>query len=89
MFDNAGCVYITPKSFKLYAALLQYSGKTLATISTNLDWDLSSEWFINNKFLGTLDIDGGYIITLNANTLICHAWITGGIANGAKCYYHK
>jgi hypothetical protein len=32
---------------------------------------------------------GGYIITLTANTLICHAWITGGIANGAKCYYHK
>jgi hypothetical protein len=31
----------------------------------------------------------GYIITLNANTLIYHSWIPGQIANGSKFYYHK
>jgi hypothetical protein len=34
-------------------------------------------------------MSGGYITTLNTNTLICHQWVPGGIANGNKDYFHK
>jgi hypothetical protein len=58
----------------------------------------SNSWWVttnaNGAILNTMGgvggiMSGGYITTLNTNTLICHQWVPGGIANGNKDYFHK
>ena len=64
-----------------------YSGPNAASgswvVSSNPNGTLLG---IPNQMPGTA---GGYIITLNANTLIHQEWASGAIANGNKAYYHK
>ena len=56
---------------------------------------LSSSWQVSTNPNGPLlttphsQLQGGYIITLNATTLISQSWTPGQIANGSKLYYHK
>jgi hypothetical protein len=70
----------------------QYNADYYSGASAN-----SAVWYVgalaSGNLLATVAIStpftGGYILTLNANTLICHSWSPGQIANGNKCYYHK
>jgi hypothetical protein len=78
---------------------------TLVAQNYNADYysnyNFSSYWNVNitpnGPLLGGVGGGGltgpvnciGYILTLNANTLICQSWTPGQIANGTKYYYHK
>ena len=65
VFQNVGCKYVAPGFFKLYAALFQSNGQSLATFSTNLQWKTSSPWVVENELVGTIDINGGYLLSSN------------------------
>jgi hypothetical protein len=53
----------------------------------------STGWYVGvlaaGDFLSVITNGGGYIVTLNANTLIYQTWVPGQIPNGSKSYYHK
>jgi hypothetical protein len=74
---------------------------TLAPQNYNADYYVgttatSGYWNVNPGANGDLVMllvnqltPSGYIITLNASTLVVQSWVTGQIPNGTKSYYHK